>query len=86
MVKIQEYFGVGSVYFSGKTVQFKVFKIVDLLSIISKFNSYPVGGLKLYHYNLWVKIVNLISAKQHLTPDGLEKILFLKTKLNKWED
>jgi hypothetical protein len=44
-LKIQEYFGFGRVYFSGKTAQFKVFRLVDLLSIVSNFNSYPVGGL-----------------------------------------
>lgn len=77
-MKIQEYFGFGHVYFSGKTVQFKVFRLVNLLSIISNFNSYPVGGFKLYNYNLWVEIINLISAKQHLTSNGLTKILSLK--------
>lgn len=64
----------------------KVFRLVDLLSIISNFNSYPVGGFKLYNYNLWLKIMNLISAKEHLTSGGLKKILSLKNKLNKWDD
>ena len=41
LLKIQEYFGFGRVYLSGKTAQFKVFRLVDLLSIISNFNSYP---------------------------------------------
>lgn len=86
LLKIQEYFGFGRVYFSGKTAQFKVFRLVDLLSIVSNFNSFPVGGFKLYNYNLWVEIINLISAKQHLTDKGLTKILSLKKKLNNWED
>lgn len=85
LVKIQEYFGFGRVYLSNKTAQLKVFKLVDLLSIISHFNSYPLEGYKLHNYKLWVEIMNLISAKLHLTSEGLIKILSLKEQLNKWD-
>jgi len=91
LLKIQEYFGFGRVYYSGKTAQFKVFRIADLLSLISQddnghFYSYPVAGFKRYNYNLWTEIIYLISAKQHLTSQGLTQLLYLKKKLNKWND
>ena len=83
--KIQEYFSFGRVYLSGNTAQIKIFKLVDLLSIINHFNSYPLEGFKLYNYNLWVEILKLISSKLHLSQEGLSKILSLKEQLNKWD-
>jgi len=59
--KIHEFFGFGGIYISGNKVDYKVAKFSYLLSLISHFNSYPVGGLKLYNYNIWVEILELIS-------------------------
>jgi hypothetical protein len=84
LVKIKEFFGFGRIYLSGETANFKVFRLVDLLSLITHFNSYPVVGFKLYNYKLWVEIINLISAKLHLTSEGLAQIQSLKEKMNKW--
>jgi len=82
--KIQQYFRLGSVYTSVNKVDWVVYRIDQLLAIISHFKIYPLEGLKAYNYNIWHKIVNLIVLQEHLTPEGLTKIKSLKKQLNKW--
>lgn len=85
--KIKEFFsGVGSVYIekNNLTVQWKVFKLDQILTIVSHFEKYPLLGFKLYNYNIWLEIVNIINKKNHLSAEGQTKILELLKNLNKW--
>jgi len=81
--KIQQYFELGSIYISVNKVDWVVFRIDQLLVIISHFKIYPLEGLKAYNYNIWQKIIDLIVLQEHLTPKGLIKIKSLKEQLNK---
>lgn len=85
--KIQEFFsGIGSVYIEKNklTVQWKVFKLDQILTIVNHFEKYPLLGFKLYNYNIWLKIVNIINKKNHLSAEGQTNILELLKILNKW--
>lgn len=82
--KIQAFFGgIGSITFSGKTVSFNVTKLDDIINvIIPHFIKYPLQSAKSIDFQLWKKCAILIKNKEHLTEDGLHKILSLKSVLN----
>jgi hypothetical protein len=51
--------------------------------ILPHFKQYPLRGVKKIDYNLWEQCVELILNKEHLKEDGLNKILSIKSVLNK---
>ncbi|KAG0632544.1 hypothetical protein HOY80DRAFT_1019301 [Tuber brumale] len=55
----------------------------DILEIIiPHFDKYPLATQKLADYMLFKEIVSLMKNKEHLTLDGLNKILSYKASLN----
>lgn len=85
--KIQSFFyGIGYI---GKDVNnqafyYKVSRREDISSIIIEhFNYYPLISKKFKDFTIWLQIVKLMELRNHLTPEGLIKIKFLKNKLNK---
>ena len=81
--RIEQYFSLGSIYEFKDIVYWVVFRMDQLLAIRTHFNTYPLGGLKAYNYKIWEQILKLIELKQHLTPEGINKIKILKQQLNK---
>jgi len=83
LTKIQEFFtGKGNIYItSPNVVQWKVFKLTDLISICHHFDSYSLCGLKLKKYEIWKEILPLIENKSYLDPKSLIKINSLNAKL-----
>ena len=60
-------------------VSFTVAKNNDLLNvIIPHFTNFPLQTQKRVDFELWTKILVLIKNKEHLTNEGLLKILSLK--------
>jgi len=87
LIKIKNYFGsIGNVYSynSRRVVEFKIFKLDNINSIIPHFVNYPLLGLKSYNFSIWKEIVDLINNKAHFTKKGIQKIKSLKNKLNLW--
>ena len=84
LYKIQSFFGgIGSVTVHGKMASFRVSKLSDIINvIIPHFNQYPLQSAKFIDFQLWKKCVRFIKNKDHLTEDGLHKILYLKSGLN----
>ena len=82
---IQSYFGVGSVYNSGSrsSVAYKVTSAKDLDFVINHFDKYPLITFKLADYLLFKQVVGMIQLKEHLTKDGVEKIVGIKASINK---
>jgi hypothetical protein len=75
---------VGKIRKNSKTTAlFRVDNIKELQVIIDHFNKYPLLSAKVSDFLLFEQCYNLIKQKQHLTQDGLEKILALKYNLNK---
>lgn len=50
--------------------------------IIDHFNKYPLITQKRADFELFKQIVDLMNRQEHLTPDGLKKIVGLRAAIN----
>ena len=87
LITTQDFFK-GAGYFSHKLksnkVNYSISNISDLTNIIiPHFNNYPLQSCKDIDFKLWAQCVKMINNKQHLTEDGLNEILSLKSVLNR---
>ena len=83
--KIKAQLGVGTVYLNTEKNEaiFKVSKLNEILDvIIPHFDKYPLQGVKCIDYNLWKEAVNFINKKEHITNEGLLKILYVSKILS----
>ena len=63
---------------------FIVTKFSDIQNIIIPLlQSNPLQGAKLQDYLDFVKVMEIMQNKAHLTPEGLEKIVKIKDGMNK---
>lgn len=75
---------VGKIYKSRpEAYEFQVSFIKDIKSIIEFFDNYPLITQKFGDYMLFKKAYELIINKQHLTMEGLLKLIALKSS-NNW--
>lgn len=82
---IKNYFGdVGIITSQSKdSVQYRVASLKDLNEkIIPHFNRFPLISNKQADFILFKQIINLINNKEHLTLEGLQKLLAIKGSLN----
>jgi len=80
---IQATFGVGRVLEKNKDVSYTVWSIKDITNvIIPHFDKYPLLTQKRVDFLLFKSIVELINRKEHLTEEGLIKIVNIKASLN----
>lgn len=83
---IKSYFGVGNIIISKRNGHaiYNVKSVKDINSaIIPHFEKYPLLTQKWGDFVIFKNIVELINLKQHLTIEGLEKIVELRVSLNK---
>ena len=81
---IKKTLGVGKVRKNSKnTALFRIDNIQELQVIIDHFNKYPLVSAKRSDFLLFEECYNLIKQKQHLSLEGLEKILAFRYNLNK---
>jgi hypothetical protein len=81
---IRDTLGVGKVRKnSSSTAVFRVDNVQELQIIVDHFTKYPLVGAKVSDFLLFKQCYDLIKQKQHLTQDGLAKIVALKCNLNK---
>lgn len=64
-------------------IRFRVQSIKDLFFVIDHFDKFPLITQKRGDYILWKSIVEIMQEKEHLTQEGLEKIVAIKASLNK---
>jgi hypothetical protein len=81
--EIQLFFGVGQIYVYGSMAYYKVTSIKDLAVIIYHFDKYSLITQKRADYLLFKFIVELCTQKEHLTRDGLHKIVSIRATMNK---
>jgi len=80
---IQSYFGVGDISDSGSnTVKFRIRSVQGLTIILKHFEKYPLITHKFYDYLLWREAIIMINRKEHLTEEGLRKIVSIKAAMN----
>jgi hypothetical protein len=60
----------------------RVFTIKDLTVIINHFDRYPLLSQKLADYELFKKAFYIIQNKEHLTMEGLNKLVAIRSSLN----
>ena len=81
---IRAYFGgVGGIRKHGKDgIQFPVRSVKDLAVVIDHFAKYPLITHKRADFELFKQVVDLMNRKEHLTLDGLYKIVSLRAAMN----
>jgi hypothetical protein len=91
--KIKSFFGVGLVLRTSKlfikkiksnSVIFSVQSLKDInLAIIPHFDKYPLLTKKRADFILFKEVMNLMNKGEHLTKEGLAKIINIKASINK---
>jgi hypothetical protein len=80
---MKTFLGVGNVYRLGpQSLKFSVDSVKNLKVIIDHFEKYPLITKKRADYELFVQTFNLIQNKEHLTEEGLRKIVATKANMN----
>lgn len=81
---IRAYFGgVGEIRKHRKdSIQFQVLSVKDLAVIIDHFDKYPLITQKRADYQLFKGVIDLINHQEHLTLEGLNKIVSLRAAMN----
>jgi hypothetical protein len=64
-------------------VQYRVESLKDLSVVIDHFNRYPLITKKQIDFNLFKLAIACIKNKEHLTPEGLNKLIAIKASMNK---
>jgi hypothetical protein len=80
---IKKFLGVGNIGRQGSEgVQFRVLSIKQIKIIFEHFSKYPLITNKLAYFLLFKKAYEIVMNKEHLTPEGLNRIIALKANLN----
>jgi hypothetical protein len=85
LYRIQSFFGVGHIGINRTrgSASYSVTSTKDLVEvIIPHFDNYPLLSQKRGDFLLFKLSVELINKKEHLTTEGLNKIISLKASLN----
>ena len=82
--QIKNFFDKGNLFIpkERESVKFLVQSVKDLQVIIDHFDNYPLITQKRADYELFKQAVELMEQKEHLTMEGLEKIVAIKASLN----
>ena len=82
--KIQQTLGVGKIYTRGEEgVQYRVESLKGLSVVIDHFNKYPLITKKYIDFELFKLALTCIKNKEHLTPEGLRRLIAIKASMNK---
>ena len=74
--------GVGKIYESSKSCQFRVFTPKDLKIIIDHFDKYPLLTQKRTDFELFKKVVIMMKTKEDLTIEGLKNFVAIRASIN----
>lgn len=84
--QVQSFFAVGSIRVRTKNgcVVYSVYSLEALTNIIiPHFNKYPLLTQKRADFYLFKSVIELMNKKEHLTMEGLHKIVSIRASLNK---
>jgi len=80
---IQRSLGVGKIYKHGKdSLDFRVSSLKNIRVVLNHFDKYPLITKKFADYLLFKQAVKLVEQKEHLTKEGLLKLVSIKAALN----
>lgn len=82
--QIQSKWGVGAIKDRPDigAVNFSVSRLKDIQVVIDHFETYPLITQKLEDYKLFKQVFNMMKDQEHLTMEGLKKIVAIKSALN----
>lgn len=80
--KIVESLGVGKIFKHKGMIHYRVSSIKDLVVIIDHFDKYPLITQKQADYLLFKEAFKLVNRKEHLTIEGIHKIVSIKALMN----
>jgi len=81
--KVQKFFGFGSL--SHKATDCWCYQATGLSNadkLVAFFKRYPLQGRKKQDFETWLKIIDIVKAKEHLTQQGALRILELRKQMN----
>ena len=65
-------------------INFDVYKFSDNYEkILPFFTNYPLHRVKALDFNDWKLAAEILKSKDHLTKEGIEKIIKIKSNMNK---
>jgi hypothetical protein len=85
LIDLQTYFGgIGNISKDGEDAfKFRVESLKQIIKvIIPHFDRYPLLTQKLGDYLLFKNVVEMMKNKEHLTSNGVEKIVSIKASMN----
>lgn len=67
----------------GLAGDYLVYKLSDITNIIIPFfDHYPILGVKSLEYNDFKLVSNMLKNKEHLTKEGINKIIKIRSNMN----
>lgn len=84
MQNLVHFFGFGYLAKDGTTkYQFRIRKVSELIQLFTLFDEYPLHSQKRLDALAFQQVLNLVVAKEHLTEEGLQKIVEIKATMNR---
>jgi hypothetical protein len=81
--QIKKYFGVGVISKHGENLcNYSIKSIKDIQMVINHFDKFPLKTKKLKDYTSFKKAYYIIKNKEHLTNQGLDKLVSIKSSMN----
>ena len=74
---------MGKIYTSGSSATYEVNSLKELEIIITHFNKYCLISQKYSDFELFKAAIALIKTGEHLTLEGLQKIVDIKASMNR---
>ena len=74
--------GIGTINSNQSTCTFRVRKLNELIELVKFFDKYSLISLKRGDYLLFKQIVSIMQLKEHITLEGLQKIVNIRATLN----
>lgn len=74
--------GIGTVTSNQSSCAFRVRKFNELVELVKFFDKYPLISWKKGDYLLFKQIISIMQLKEHLTLEGLQKIVNIRATLN----
>lgn len=72
------------VYYIKDSVNLEIVRFLDVYNIIIPFFSkYPLEGIKSLDLFDFITVANMITNKEHLTSEGFDKVMEIKSLMNK---
>ncbi len=70
---------------SDKTLKYEVRSVSDLvMKVVPHFEQYPLLSSKRKDFEMFSKIVQIMHKREHLKPEGFEKIVQLADRVNEF--